>query len=280
MQSLFSNARTLRAEHRTGFSLAIVALFAVLQASVWASPDEGAVQGGRVLSAAELGELKQLPAGEQYRQLNLILMVSEGVEAGFLQRLGLSNAPESTLPQVRVDDFQTPLNRIVDQEAMLADAALLFRFALANEPAITRTLAELAAAHPQEVADVDLVVLAEDAIIIRTALSGSFEYLLDPEDPLIQDYLGAYQQRTVYLRNVMEYWSFEQELAAITDEAMAETGGKMDAYQRFLEDKPELDSFRKHLEAVEYIYWQSRGGKNKAPKLPGDELIDAESQVN
>jgi len=235
----------------------------------------------------DLGDLQDLPAGEKYRQLNLILMVSEGVESGFLEQLGLSLSEESAaaassrkLPQVQVDDFQTPLNRIVDQQAMVNNAAGLFRFALENEPEIVTTLAQLAASSPEDVSQVDLVMLAEDAIIIRTALSSSFEYLLDPENPLARDYLERYQDRTIYLRNVMEYWSFEQELAAITDEAMQETGGKMDAYQRFLEDQPELDSFKQHLQAVEHIYWQSRGGKGKPPKLPGDELIESEAQVN
>jgi hypothetical protein len=228
----------------------------------------------------DLGDLNALSAGEKYRQLNLILMISEGVEAGFLQHLGLADPSESNLPEVRVDDFQTPLNRIADQKALVSNAAKLFRFALANEPEMVATLAELAANNPQEIAQVDLVLLAEDAIIIRTALSGSFEYLLDPGDPVEQGYLESYQQRTVYLRNVMEYWTFEQELAAITDEAMQETGGKMEAYQRFLEDQPELDSFKQHLQAVEHIYWQSRGGKGKPPKLPGDELIESEAKVD
>jgi len=31
--------------------------------------------------------------------------------------------------------------------------------------------------------------------------------------------------------------------------------------------------------AVERIYWQSRGGKGKPPKIPGDELIDEEAKV-
>jgi len=237
-------------------------------------------QGETPRQGMDLGDLNALSAGEKYRQLNLILMISEGVEAGFLQHLGLADPSESNLPQVRVDDFQTPLNRIADQKALVSNAAKLFRFALANEPEMVATLAELAAENPQEIAQVDLVLLAEDAIIIRTALSGSFDYLLDPGDPVEQGYLESYQQRTVYLRNVMEYWTFEQELAAITDEAMQETGGKMEAYQRFLEDQPELDSFKQHLQAVEHIYWQSRGGKGKPPKLPGDELIESEAKVN
>ena len=239
------------------------------------------------------------PLAAQYRQLNLVLMVSEGVEPGFLAALDSQPSGDTpvestggTFPQVEVDDFQTPLNRIVDQRALMHKAAQVFRYAKENRAGIGTAIEAMAQSDPAEVAQVDVIKLAEDAIIIRTALTGSFEYLLSngvwttaaggggAGNDMISGFLETYRNRTLFLRNVMEYWQFEQELAAITDQAMDEAGGRMEAYQRMLEDEPNLDSFRQHLQAVEYIYWQTRGGKGKPPELPGDELIEAESRVN
>ena len=77
----------------------------------------------------------------------------------------------------------------------------------------------------------------------------------------------------------MEFWAFDAELDAITEEALAETGGRMDAYQRLLQEKSSLDSFNAHLRAVERIYRQVLGKSQKPPRVPGDELIEEQSRV-
>ena len=230
--------------------------------------------------------LDELPPAEKYRQLNLVLMVSEGIEPAFLNHLLAQPAGDSLdlpttdeFPLIDVDAFQTQLNRIVDQAALIRNAARVFQFEQDNRAAIVQAMDEVVAAYPAAAASIDLIALAEDAIIVRTALSGSLEYLAGSGDAPLAGYVKTYQNRTLYLRNVMEFWEFNQELAALTDEAMDETGGRMAAYQRMLEDEPAMDSFEQHLQAVEHIYWQSRGGKGKPPKIPGDELIEAESEV-
>jgi hypothetical protein len=106
------------------------------------------------------------------------------------------------------------------------------------------------------------------------------EYLAKDGDHALAGSLETYQNRTLYLRNVMEYWKFGQELGAITDNAMKDTGGRMDAYQRMLEDEPNLLGFKQHLQAVEEIYRKPLGRKVKPPDLETKELIEAESQVH
>ncbi len=237
------------------------------------------------LSDMSLAALDDLSAADKYRQLNLILMVSEGIDAAFVAQLlpqptGEVGAQPEPLPQLKVEDFQTPLNRIVDQRAMITQAARLFRFTLDNKTNITSALEEIAAAEPGQIAQVDLIQLAEDAIIIRSALSGSIEYLAKEGDPAWAGYLQTYQNRTLYLRNVMEYWKFDQELAAITDDAMEDTGGRMQAYQRMLEAEPNLLGFKQHLQAIEEIYKNTHPRKIKPRELESKELIDEESQVH
>jgi hypothetical protein len=240
------------------------------------------------VSAMQPSALDQLPPVERYRQLNLILMVSEGIDPAFLPRLlsqkndpGIANSTVNTFPLIDVEAFQTPLNRIVEQDALISRAALVFRFAQNNHADILESLESLAASDPEAAAQVDLIQLAEDAIIVRLAITGSLEYLESQgSDAAIGGYLDTYRNRTLYLRNVMEFWEFEQELAAITEDAIIDTGGRMDAYERMLEDEPDLDAFKQHLQAVEHIYWQTRNRKGKPPVVPSDELIEEESQVH
>jgi hypothetical protein len=127
---------------------------------------------------------------------------------------------------------------------------------------------------------VDLVQLAEDAIIVRTALAGSIEYLAKDGHPELTDKLKVYRNATVYLRNVMEYWKFDRELSAITANAMKNTGGKMAAYQRMLEDEPNLQGFKQHLQAVEEIYKKASEHKVKPPDLKTKKLIEEEAKVH
>lgn len=236
-------------------------------------------------SAMSLAALDDLPVADKYRQLNLILMVSEGIGESFVEQL-LPRKPEETtaakenMPHLEIDDFQTPLNRIVDQRAMITQAAHVFRFALENRVDIQLAMAELAASDPTEVSQVNLIQLAEDAIIIRSALAGSIEYLAGQGDPAMAAHLETYQLRTIYLRNVMEYWKFDQELDAITDDAMKDTGGRMAAYQRMLEDEPNLLGFKQHLQAVERIYRNTRPLKVNPKDLESKDLIEQESATD
>jgi hypothetical protein len=232
------------------------------------------------------GGLAELTAAEQYRQYNLVLMVAEGMDPSFLQELQSSGqapaqfsgqpqgeADTNRFPQITVDDFQTPLNRIVDQDSLIG-------FVQANRKSILASIDEIAKTQPEVGAGVNLVELAEDAIIVRTALSSALEYQGGSNGSANTAYLQAYRAKTIYLRNVMEYWAFSEELDAITDDAMDATGDRMEAYQRLLEDEPAMDSFKQHLQAMENVYWLSRNKKGKPPKLPGDELIDSEAEVH
>lgn len=239
-----------------------------------------------VFGASSLAGLEGLTYAQQYRQLNLALMVAEGVEPEFLNFLlalpasnGEEAVPAGVFPLIDVDAFQTPLNRIVDQTTMVRRAAAVFRYEQQNHAAILNAIEDLAAAYPSEVASIDLVSLAEDAIIVRTALAGNIEYLPGGAVPPVNGYLQHYQSSTIYLRNVMEFWDFNQELADLTDQAMDDAGGRMAAYQRMVEEEPGSDTFTHHLQAVEQIYWQTRNGKGKAPKIPGNEFIESEAQV-
>jgi hypothetical protein len=225
---------------------------------------------------------------ERYRELTLVLMVAEGAAADWVRALnpeapatgGDPPATAGLAPPFPVQELQTPLNRIVDQRQAVADAARIFRFALDRQPDIRAELTRIAADYPDRVASLDPARLAEDALIIRTALAGSIEFLARDAYPQWLNGLAGYQQKTIYLRNMMEYWAFDRELVAITDQALLDTGSRMEAYQRLLEVDPRLDAFTQHLRAVEFIYRQKSDKQAKPPDDPSEELIEAASQVD
>lgn len=223
------------------------------------------------------------PAVERYRELSLALMVTEGASREWVDALAPDLPPAAASgalePPLRLDALQTPLNRIVDQRETVTGAARLFRFALDRRDEIDAELQRIAAEHPDEVAALDPARLAEDALIARSALAAGIEYLARNARPGWLPGLEAWQQDTVYLRNMMEYWEFDQELAAITDQALLDTGTRIEAYQRLLEVDPRLDAFTQHLRAVEHIY-RSYGTRVKPPDDPSEDLIRDASEVD
>lgn len=234
------------------------------------------------ISAADTGD----GVAARYRELNLVLMVAEGAGDAWIDALAPDgdDAPvppgrAGLEPPVRVQDLQTPLNRIVDPRRTVADAARLFRFANRRRQDIRAELVRIAAAHPEAVAAADPVALAEDALIVRSGLATAIEFLGRGEPERWMDGLESYRRSTVHLRNTMEFWTFDQELAAITDQALLDTGTRIEAYQRLLEVDPRLDAFSQHLRAVEFIYRQY-GKKVKPPEDPSDELIEKTSRVD
>lgn len=227
------------------------------------------------------------PAGpaeplDRYREWNLVLMVSEGADAAWAAHLGAGDEALSRhgplVPPVPVASLQTPLNRIADPAATVADAARLFRFARSRESDLRDAIERFADEHPEAVMTLDPARLAEDALIIRSALAADIEYL-GRDRPGWRGGLGRYQAKTVYLRNMMEFWTFDQELAALTEQALRETGTRIEAYQRLLEVDPRLDAFTHHLRAVEYVY-REYGRKREDPDDPSDRLIDDASRVD
>ena len=195
--------------------------------------------------------LEALPPGEQYRQLSLLSLVSGGADAAQLADFEDRQAPGSELT---LDDFATPLARIVDQEMLLAGAADALRFARENGPAIQRRMTEIARANPVLISMVDVNALAADAIIIRTAIADSLEYAGDSADSArLQDF----RRQTVHLRNMMEYNQFQEELAVITEQAIVDLGGRLDAYQRMFEDEIDPERISRRIQSAELMNQQT-----------------------
>jgi hypothetical protein len=211
-------------------------------------------------------DISDLPPGEQYRQLSLILLISGGADPELLQSL----APTGIDPGSRVvsdfnpDDYKTPLIRIVDQESMLAGAAFLLRFAQEFQLEIETSLARINADNPVLVSMVDMNAITEDAIIIRNAIADAIGYSDLANDEAVEIHLQIYRIQTIRIRNIMEYELFNKELDRLTDEAIMSVGGKLDAYKRMFDEEVDSKGLDRQFDAAQYIFNRTEKFDEKA----------------
>jgi hypothetical protein len=239
--------------------------------------------GSAVFASLDFEAMKQLTPGEKYRQLSLLLLVAGGVQpelTAFVEEAGVT----MEMPDLELDDYQKPLARIVDQDSMLLGAARMFHFARQHELEIKAMLAEIAQENPILISLVDVNELAEEAIIIRTAIADSIEYSeLQKSDETVEE-LEAFRLQTVRLRNMMEYNIFREDLAAITDEAIVDLGGRLDAYQRMFDEDIEGDMVEQRIAAAETMNQQTDATFDERARARTNELlmmlILMESQVS
>lgn len=231
----------------------------------------------------------ELPPGERYRQLSLLLLVSGGIEPELLQLLQplVDQTEASAEPAdyaLKMDDYGTPLARIVDQETMLAGAAQMFNYANEHGARIQAELTEIATANPILVSMIDVNEIAEDAIIIRNAIADSIEYADLGEEPESAERLRNFRQQTVYLRNMMEYNIFQEELAQITNDAIIDLGGRLDAYERMFQDEVDQELIQRRIQSAEMMNAQTGSQYDDQAMMRTNELlmmlILLESQVS
>ena len=244
----------------------------------------------RGLAAFDFTTLEPLTPGEQYRQLSLLSLVAGGVDPALLELLeplvqveASRRAAGEPVMELGLDDYVKPLARIVDQDILLAGAAQLFQFAHANGPEIQARMTQIARDNPILISMVDVNEIAADAIIIRNAIADGIEYSSLSADPAAPAQVRALREQTVYLRNMMEFNEFQQELAIITEEAIIDLGGRLDAYQRMFDDEVDPELIKRRVESAQIMNqqtenrFQEQAMQNNAELLMM--LILLESQV-
>ncbi len=243
------------------------------------------------LAAVDFASLEPLPAGEQYRQLSLISLVSGGIDPALLELLQPTvlameerRAAGEAVVELAIDDYVKPLARIVDQDMLLANAAQMFDFARTNSAEIQTRMTRIARANPILISMVDVNEMAADAIIIRNSIADAVEYSSLIDDPAASQQVQAFREQTVYLRNMMEFNQFQAELAAITEEAIIDLGGRLDAYQRMFSEEVDPELIKRRVESAQIMNQQtgdrfeSQAMQNNAELLMM--LILMESQVH
>ena len=235
------------------------------------------------MASINFNAIDSLPAGEQYRQLSLVLMIYGGAKPQLIEAMHVqsSAATSGSTPEFDPDAYKTPLARIVDQESMLNGAAALLDFAQDSASSIEDKLQEISSQNPILISMVDLQAISEDAIIIRNAIADSISYANIAGTDVLKAQLQDYRMRTVRLRNMMEFADFNKELDNMTNEAILSVGGKLDAYQRMFDEELETTGFDKQIESAEFIYNRDADfDKNAAKKTQAimDFMILSKSQ--
>lgn len=225
-----------------------------------------------------LEDIGQLAPGEQYRQLSLLMLVSGGVDPALVDMLQpmVDSHPEimeAGRANMALDDFSTPLARIVDQDVLLANAAQMFRYAREHSREIQDLMTQITRANPILISMVDVNRIAADAIIIRTAIADSIEYSKTIDAPESGERLQAFRDQTVYLRNMMEYNEFQEELAEITNQAIVDLGGRLDAYQRMFNEDVDPDLVRRRVESAEIMNRQTGDRYEEQANMRNTELL-------
>jgi len=231
-----------------------------------------------VTASFQIENIEQLTPGEQYRQLSLLMLVSGGVDPALVDMLQpmVDDHPEimqAGRSNLALEDFSTPLARIVDQDVLLANAAQMFRYARDNSAIIQQRMTELAQANPILISMVDINEIAADAIIIRTAIADSIEYAKTIDAPDAAERLQAFREQTIYLRNMMEYNQFQEELAEITNQAIIDLGGRLDAYQRMFDDDVDPDLVKRRVESAEIMNRQTGDRYEEQANMRNTELL-------
>jgi len=242
-----------------------------------------------VLAVFDFDSIEGLTPGEQYRQLSLLMLVSAGIDPALLTMLQpvVDSNPGVMEPggsNLELDDFVTPLVRIVDQETLLANAAQMFRFVRENNAEIQTRMTSIVQANPILISMVEVNEIAADAIIIRNSIADSIEYTEAIDDPDAAALLQAFRGQTIYLRNMMEYNIFQEELAQITNQAILDLGGRLDAYQRMFDDEVDPDLIKRRVESAEIMNEQTGNRFEEQAMMRNTELlmmlILMESQVH
>jgi hypothetical protein len=245
----------------------------------------------RALATFDFAMLEPLTPGEQYRQLSLLSLVAGGVDPALLALLQpVARAQEQrraageASPDLALDDYVKPLARIIDPDILLASAAQMLQFARDNGPEIQARMTRIARDNPILISMVDVNEIAADAIIIRNAIADGIEYSDTIEDPAAPEQGQAFRDQTVYLRNMMEFNEFQQELAQLTEEAIIDLGGRLDAYQRMFDDDVDPELIKRRVESAQIMNQQAENRFEEQAMQRNAELlmmlILLESQVH
>ena len=231
-------------------------LFQMLLIAAWLT-----AQPLAAVAAIDLEAIEAEPPGEQYRKLSLLMLVTGGTDPALLEVLqpvaDLQASGEPLPLELELDDFVTPLTRIVDPEIMLGGAARMFRYAQENGEAIQARMTRIAEQNPILISMVDVNALAADAIVIRTAIADTIEYTPSVDSGQAALRLADFREQTVYLRNMMEYNEFQEDLDDITNQAITDLGGRLDAYQRMFDEDVDDEMIRRRIESAQIMNSQA-----------------------
>jgi hypothetical protein len=195
-----------------------------------------------------------LPPGERYWQLRFLEGITAGVDDELLRALETRyGPPDGEVPAIPdLATYQGAGYRIASTESILESLSDLAAFQHAADPELAAELAEIEQASPAIVAEIDQELLAEEILLVRTAVLDSLE-LLVANDAWPPETLMTYQAGTLRARNELEYLAYAREMDTLADGAIDESAGRLDAFHRLLDDTEDTALLRERILASEEI---------------------------
>ena len=167
---------------------------------------------------------------------------------------------------------------------MLASAAQIFIYSRDSSQEIQFELTAISQTNPILISMVDVNEIAEDAIIIRNAIADAIEYSEVSDHSQTVEEVQAFRNQTVHLRNMMEFNIFQEKLAGITDRAIIDLGGRLDAYRRMFDDEIDAEMVQRRVDSAEIMSAVSSTNFDDQARMRTNEilmmLILMESQVH
>lgn len=242
---------------RTGLGLAAVFAVALQQAACAQAPSrDGDVPTADPTPAPAAAEPQPvadtLPPGERYAQTRLLLGVTEGIEPVLLEALDeLFGPPGGDVPTVPdLATYQGAGYRIASADSILDAVTDLAAYRAVAEGELRADLAAIEADHPEAVAALDPEILAEEILLVRSAVLDSLETLA-PDADWPDGALAAYRTGTLRARNELEYVVFARDMDALEGRSIEESAGRLDAFHRMMDDNEDAAFLRERILAAE-----------------------------
>jgi hypothetical protein len=190
--------------------------------------------------------------GERYWQLRFLEGITTDVDddlrAALEARYG---PPDGTVPAIPdLATYQGAGYRIASAESILASLSDLAAFREAAGADVDAELRRIETESPEIVATIDQELLAEEILLVRSAVLDSLE-LMAANGALDERVVEDYQGGTVRARNELEYLAFAREMDALADGAIEESAGRLDAFHRLLDDTENTAFLRERVLAAE-----------------------------
>lgn len=196
--------------------------------------------------------LAALPLAERYGQQHLLLGVTDGLSpdlrAALQARYGLDGATGDTLADLA--RYRDAGFRIAGPEALLEAVAVMGTYRGVAEDDLRADLAAIETEHPEQVTAIDAEVLAEEILLLRSAVLDSLETLA-ARGAWPAAMLDSYRAGTVRARNELEHIVFTRDMEALADRSISESTGRLEAFHRTMNDDEATAFLREQILAAE-----------------------------
>lgn len=184
---------------------------------------------------------------ERVWQIDFMLGITEGLDGDLLAALEERyGPPDGNVPSVpEISDYQGAGYRIASAETLLAGLADLAAYRQAAQAELLEERAAMAA-----VATLDVELLAEEVLLVRSAALDSLETLATQEDWPAEHNAG-YRVGTQRARNELEYIAYARDMDALAERAIGESTGRLDAFHRMMNDTEDTAFLRERVIAAE-----------------------------